>query len=102
MPNTKSAKKALRQNIQRRARNLSRKKETKKTIKTYKKLMKEGKKEEAKNYIPTLYKALDKMAKVGIIKKGKSIRLKSRLSKMASKEKLGPTKKQKDAENKKG
>jgi len=81
MPITKSAKKALRQNIRRRARNLMRKKKMKETVKKYKKLIAAGKKEEAKAFLPQVYKVLDKMAKVNFIKKGKANRLKSRLAK---------------------
>jgi small subunit ribosomal protein S20 len=81
MPITKSAKKALRQNIRRRARNLARKKKMKEVIKEYKKLIALGKNEEAKAFLPQVYKVLDKMAKVNFIKKNKASRLKSRLAK---------------------
>ncbi len=70
MPNTDSAKKALRQNLRRRARNLIRKKKMKDTIKTYKKLIAEGKLEEAKSFLNQVY-----------IKENKARRLKSRLAK---------------------
>jgi small subunit ribosomal protein S20 len=81
MPKTKSAKKALRQNIRRRARNLERKKKLRETLKKFKKLVAEKKIDEAKSYLPQVYKVLDKMAKVNFIKKGKADRLKSRLAK---------------------
>jgi small subunit ribosomal protein S20 len=81
MPKTKSAKKALRQNIRRRARNIERKKKLKETLKKFKKLVAEKKLDEAKSYLPQVYKVLDKMAKVGFIKRGKTNRLKSRLAK---------------------
>ncbi len=81
MPNTKSAKKALRQNIRRRERNLLRKAKMKATIKNYKKLLKEKKVEEAKTYLNQVYKTLDKLAKVNFIKKNKASRLKSKLAK---------------------
>ncbi len=80
MPITKSAKKALRQNIARRQKNLKRKTELKSVIKDYKKLIAAGKKEEAKNYLPQVYKKLDKSSKVNLIKKNKASRLKSRLT----------------------
>ena len=80
MPRTKSAKKAFRQSRRRHEINLNRKNKTKAVIKEYKKLIAAGKTEEAKNYLPKVYKTLDKMAKVDFIKKGKSNRLKSRLS----------------------
>jgi len=81
MPITKSAKKALRQNIRRRERNLERKTELKSVIKQYKKLIVAGEKEKAKEFLSQVYKKLDKAAKVNLIKKNKAARLKSRLSK---------------------
>lgn len=80
MPVTKSAKKALRQNIRRRKRNLERKKKMKDAIKAYKKLLKENKLKEAEEALSYVYKTLDKLAKVKFIKKGKANRLKSRLA----------------------
>ena len=77
MPITKSAKKALRQNIKRRKRNLLRKKKIKDLIKEIKDLVAEKKIEEAKKLLPQLYKALDKAAKVGTIKKNTAARKKS-------------------------
>lgn len=82
MPKIKSAKKALRQNIKRREKNIKVKTELKAVIKQYKKLVAEGKKEEAKKYLSQVYKKLDKTAKVNLIKKNKASRLKSRLSKL--------------------
>jgi len=81
MPITKSAKKALRQNIRRRERNLERRTELKSVIKQYKKLIVAGEKEKAKEFLSQVYKKLDKAAKVNLIKKNKAARLKSRLSK---------------------
>lgn len=82
MPITKSAEKALRQNVRRRKINLKRKSDLKSVIKDYKKLVVAGKKEEAKKYLPQVYKKLDKSVKVNLIKKNKASRLKSRLSKL--------------------
>ncbi|MBI2013443.1 MAG: 30S ribosomal protein S20 [Candidatus Colwellbacteria bacterium] len=70
MPRTKTAKKALRQNIRRRVRNLNRIKKLKAEIKAYKKT----------GDLAKVYSALDKAAKVNLIKKNKASRLKSRLS----------------------
>ncbi|PIV32024.1 30S ribosomal protein S20 [Candidatus Wolfebacteria bacterium CG02_land_8_20_14_3_00_37_12] len=81
MPIIKSAKKALRQNIRRRKTNVKRKTELKSVIKQFKKLVIEGKKEEAQKYLPQVYKKLDKSAKINLIKKNKASRIKSRLSK---------------------
>ena len=82
MPITQSAKKALRQNIRRRKKNIERKIALKAVIKQYKKLIAEGKKEEAAKQLSQVYKKLDKAAKVNLIKKNKAARLKSRLSKL--------------------
>jgi len=84
MPRTKSAKKALRQNIRRRKKNLERRKKLKGVINQYKKLLASGNKEEGKKQLALVYKTLDKMAKVNLIKPGKANRLKSRLSKKIS------------------
>lgn len=85
MPITKSAKKALRQNKTRRQRNLRRLDVLRDTIKKIKKLITENKKEEAIKLLPLVYKALDKAAKTGAIKKNTSARKKSRLMKLIAK-----------------
>jgi len=85
MPITKSAKKALRQNKTRRQRNLRRLDVLRDTVKKIKKLMIENKKEEAIKLLPLAYKALDKAAKTGVIKKNTSARKKSRLTKLINK-----------------
>lgn len=81
MPITKSAKKALRQSIKKKKYNTRRKVAVKDVVKKIKKLREEGKKEEAKNLIPQAYKAIDKAAKRGVIKKNTASRKKSRLTK---------------------
>ncbi|MDI6717612.1 MAG: 30S ribosomal protein S20 [Patescibacteria group bacterium] len=81
MPKIKSAKKALRQSIKRRAINVKKKTELKGAIKHYKKLVVSNK-EEAKKYLSQVYKKLDKSAKIKLIKKNKASRLKSKLSKI--------------------
>lgn len=85
MPITKSAKKARRQNIRRRKRNLHKKAELKSVIKNYKKLAASGEKDKAKEFLTQVYKKLDKAAKVNLIKKNKAARLKSRLTKLLQK-----------------
>lgn len=87
MPITQSAKKALRQNKKRRIRNLQRKKKIKELIKQARSLIGEKKIEEAKKLLPQIYKALDKTAKVGTIKKNTASRKKSRLAKLINKTK---------------
>lgn len=82
MPRTKSAKKALRQNIRRRQRNLLKKEAYKSAIKEYKKLIQAQKFEEAKEKLSLVYKTLDKCAKTNVIHKNKASRLKSRLTQL--------------------
>ncbi len=84
---TKSAKKANRQNIKRRAQNEDRKVVLKKALKVYRKLVLARKLDEAKAELPKVYKLLDKTAKVGTIKKNTASRLKSRLTKMLARAK---------------
>lgn len=81
MPTTRSAQKALRQNIERRKRNIERKAKIKAVTKRFAKLITESKQDEAKKYLETVYKTVDKMQKVELIKKRKASRIKSRLSK---------------------
>ncbi len=73
MPITQSAKKALRQNIKRRVKNLSQNRNLKDAVKEFRK----APKQEA---LSGIFKKLDKAAKTGIIKDNKADRLKSRLS----------------------
>ncbi len=84
MPITKSAKKALRQNVTRHARNTKHRKTMKDTIKTYRKLVSQKKVEEAQKMLPRVFQLLDKTVKTGVIKKNAANRLKSRLSKKVS------------------
>jgi len=82
MPITKSAKKALRQSIKRRVKNIKNKDAVKKTAKEIKKLLLENKKEEALKLLPAAYKALDKAAKRGVLKKNTANRRKAHLAKI--------------------
>lgn len=77
---TKSAKKAIRQNAKRKAANLVYKNKIKDLIKEGRELIAAKKIEEAKKILPQIYKALDKAAKVGVIKKNEADRKKSRLT----------------------
>lgn len=82
MPITKSAKKALRQNLKRKARNLQKKQKIKNLLKEMRNLVSQKKIEEAKKLLPQVYKALDKAAKTGLIKKNSAARKKSRIAKL--------------------
>jgi small subunit ribosomal protein S20 len=80
MPIIKGAKKALRGSLRKRVFNVRRKNTMNDTVKQVRKLVAEGKKEEATKLIPQVYQAIDKAAKRGIIKKNTADRKKSRIS----------------------
>ena len=82
MPITESAKKALRQSERRRERNLLKKEAFKDAIKKIKNLVQADKIDEAKKLIPEAYKAIDKAAKTGVLKKNNAARKKARLMKL--------------------
>ena len=82
---TKSAKKAIRQSEARREQNLVYKNKIKKLIKEARALVLQKKNNEAKKILPDIYAALDKAAKVGVIKKNNASRRKSRLTKLIDK-----------------
>lgn len=79
MPVTRTARKALRQNVRRRAKNIQDKNALKKTVKEYRRLLSADPKK-ASAYLPTLFKTIDKSAKRNLIAKNRAGRLKSRLS----------------------
>jgi len=81
---TKSARKALRQNTRHKAKNLVYKQNIKSLIKKVRTLVGQKKTEEAKKLMPQIYKALDKAAKEGIIKKNNASRRKSRIAKLTN------------------
>jgi small subunit ribosomal protein S20 len=78
---TASAKKAIRQSARRKEQNIVYKDKIKKLVKEARFLMSEKKPAEAKKLLPEIYAALDKAAKVGVIKKNNASRRKSRLTK---------------------
>ncbi|SRR5258708_37165008 len=82
MPITTSAKKALRQNKTRHARNVIRKVAYKKAVLNFRKLVAAKKMEEAHTSLALAFKALDKAAKTKVIEKNKASRLKSRLAQL--------------------
>ena len=84
MPNTKSAAKAYRQSIRRRARNLSRKNAYKDAVKEFRKLAAADPKK-AKEMLATVQKKLDKAAKSGVIKANKAARLKGNAQRLLNK-----------------
>jgi small subunit ribosomal protein S20 len=82
---TSSAKKALRQSIRRKARNLQKKDKLKNLLKQVRFLALQKKTEEANKLLPQLYQALDKAAKTGLIKNNAASRQKSRIVKLIAK-----------------
>ena len=84
MPITSSAKKALRQNIRRAKRNVTRKETYKKIVKNFRNLIAEKNTAEAAKQLPAVFQALDKAAKNKVIERNKANRLKSRLSRLLS------------------
>lgn len=81
----KSAKKAIRQNKTRRARNLIYINKMKSLLKEARTLALQKKSKEAKELLPKVYEILDKAAKVGVIKKNTASRKKSRIAKLIEK-----------------
>lgn len=81
-PITKSAKKSLRQSERRRIKNRQEKEKLKKLLKEVKSLIIQKEVSEAKKLLPQVYRALDKAAKTGLIKKNTAARKKSRIAKM--------------------
>ena len=87
MPNTKAAKKSLRQSVKRREKNRRVSNAYKAALKEYRRLVGDGKSKEAEQYFAKVQKQLDKAAKTGVIKKNKASRLKSRASVLTAKTK---------------
>ncbi len=81
MANTSSAKKAQRVAERRRVFNARRKKTMKDAVKGMGKFVLGKNVKEATAMLPTLYKAIDKAAKEGTIKKNTAARMKSRAAK---------------------
>lgn len=85
MPITKSAKKALRQNKRRRARNLKQSRLFGGEIKALNKIIAAKDKKNANELLPKVYRALDKAVKNNLLQKNTVARLKSRLTKAVNK-----------------
>ena len=81
MANTSSAKKAMRAAERRRVFNARRKKAMKDAVKDMSKLVSAKNAKDATAMLPKVYKAIDKAAKEGTIKKNTAARMKSRAAK---------------------
>ncbi|MFA7193630.1 MAG: 30S ribosomal protein S20 [Candidatus Paceibacterota bacterium] len=79
MPITKGAKKVVRASEKKRVYNLRRKRNSVSAVKAVKKMVVAGDTKSAQANLSAAYKALDKAAKMGTIKKGNANRQKSRL-----------------------
>jgi small subunit ribosomal protein S20 len=85
MPNTKSAAKAMRQSLRRKATNLVTKEKYKNATKKVKKALEAGTKEAAAEALKLAMATLDKAAKKGVIHKNTASRKKSRMAKAIAK-----------------
>ena len=81
MPIIKSAKKAVRGSLKKKAFNDRRKRVMKEVIKKIEKVVKTDKKE-AEKMLSVAYQAIDKAAKKGVIKKNNAARKKARLTRL--------------------
>ena len=81
MPILEAAKKALRQNKKHKVTNLEYKNKVKSLVKKALILVSENKPDELKQIIPSLYKAVDKAVKIGLLQKNTAARKKSRIAK---------------------
>lgn len=81
MPIIKSAKKAVRGSLRKKAFNDRRKRVMKEIIKKIEKVVKTDKKE-AEKMLSVAYQAIDKAAKKGVIKKNNAARKKARLTRL--------------------
>jgi len=80
MPIIKSAKKQMKQNAKKRARNFPVRSELKSTYKKALVLIKEGKLEEAKKFLPFAYKIIDMAAKKNLLHPKNAAHKKSRIA----------------------
>jgi small subunit ribosomal protein S20 len=85
MPNTSSAKKALRASARKRVFNDRRRKALREAVKDTKKLIGAKSAADAEKSLSAAYQAIDKAYKKGIIKKNTAARKKSRLAKAIKK-----------------
>ncbi len=80
MPNTKGAKKRLRQSVVRRTRNRAEKTQFRHSLTKFRKAVADENLDEAKSLSVATVKLLDRAASRGVIHKNKAARLKSRMS----------------------
>jgi len=87
MPILQQAKKAMRSSARKRVFNVRRIRASKDVVKEIRELVAAGKVKDAQAKLPGAYKAIDKAAKRGVIKKNTASRKKSRLAQLIRKAK---------------
>lgn len=85
MPNTRSAKKALRQSKSRRVFNLRRSRAMKDVVKDLRRLALANELAEAQKLLPQAFQAIDKAAKRGVISKNTASRRKALITRLTTK-----------------
>jgi len=80
VPNLRSAKKRLRQDVKRRARNRWRKDRVKQAVKDFDEALAAGDKDKAAESLKAVYKQLDQVSAKGVIHRNAAARRKSRLA----------------------
>ncbi len=85
MANSPSAKKRMRQDVKRRARNRWRKNQIKDVVKKFDELIEDGNTTDAAEQLKVCFSTLDKIAQKGTIHKNAASRKKARLSKRLDK-----------------
>ncbi|MBI2452693.1 MAG: 30S ribosomal protein S20 [Parcubacteria group bacterium] len=82
MANTTSARKAFRQSVRKRKMNLAKKARVKRLGKELEVLLQKKEIQQAETLLQQAYKAIDKAAKTGVLKKNTAARKKSRLARL--------------------
>ena len=85
MAHSLSAKKRIRQNVKRRARNRRRKDQVKSVVKAFELAVSQGEKAKAAEQLKAVYKKLDQVAAKGTIHKNAAARKKARLARRLNK-----------------
>lgn len=80
MANTKSALKRIRQSEKRRLRNRARRSRMRTFIKKFRRMLAEGRLEEAQAFLPQVFSVIDRTAQKGTIHRNTAARYKSRLT----------------------
>ena len=91
MPNTKSAKKRLRQNLERRSRNRSVKSAVRSQVRKVREAVEAGDLETADKEFRLACKRLDKAGSAGVLHRNTAARYKSRLSQHINKARVSPS-----------